>query len=103
MGPGANDSASAANHWKYGFAPLRHIESIGIALAAIFTAGMYFWSSFRHPWKPTSAEDMGFLALWPDQQQYLKSTLAFVRGDLDPLQHYYFPGFSLLGVPFTKL
>jgi hypothetical protein len=98
--PGAKADSSSVTRRKLSFALLRHIEWIGIGLVAIAVAAIYF--SFRHAWKPTSAQDKGFFE-WFDQVWYLRAALAFARGDLDPSQHYYFPGFSLLGAPFVKL
>ena len=37
---------------------------------------------------------------WFDQYQSLRSTAAFVSGNLNPAEHHYPPGYSLLGVPF---
>jgi hypothetical protein len=40
---------------------------------------------------------------WLDQAQYLKSTLAFARGDLSPSEHWYPLLYSALAVPFVPL
>src|SRR5689334_7426259 len=40
---------------------------------------------------------------WHDQGQYLRSARAFADGNLDASEHWYPPGYSLLGAPFVHL
>jgi len=45
---------------------------------------------------------MGWWGMW-DQSWYLKSAAAFAVGNLDPAQHWYPFGYSLLAAPFARL
>jgi len=41
--------------------------------------------------------------IWNDQGLYVKAARAWAAGNLDPLQHWYFPGYPLLGAAFSLL
>jgi hypothetical protein len=40
---------------------------------------------------------------WSDQGKYHQDVLAWASGNLDPSQHYYFPGYGLIAAPFVHL
>ena len=46
---------------------------------------------------PKTTEPPSLWYLWWDQSWYLKSALALSRGDFSPGEHWYFPGYPLLG------
>ncbi|CAH1658146.1 conserved membrane hypothetical protein [Hyphomicrobiales bacterium] len=72
-------------------------------LSAFATVFIYL-AAYRHsPIKPRlPVEGSGWWA-WHDQWKYLQSTLAFSQGNLEAGNHWYLPGYSLVGVPFVHL
>ena len=40
---------------------------------------------------------------WADQGRYHRDALAWAAGNLDPSQHYYFPGYALIAAPFVHI
>lgn len=69
-------------------------------LAALFTA--YVLSCLGHYAFPGNwlEHPLGWWG-WLDQGNYLKSTIAFAKGDLSASAHWFPLGYSLLGVPFA--
>jgi hypothetical protein len=59
--------------------------------------------TFRFLSHPALPHDMvsGWWGWW-DQSQYIKSAGALSRIDLSPAEHWYFPGYALLGAVFYK-
>ena len=59
--------------------------------------------TFRFLSHPDLPHDMvsGWWGWW-DQSQYIKSARALSRIDLSPAEHWYFPGYALLGAVFYK-
>lgn len=72
----------------------------GAAMAAIFAA---FYAYAIDPRRPTAAVVGNGWWSFMDQSRYLRATLAWAAGRLDPAEHWYLPGYPLLAVPFTWL
>lgn len=45
----------------------------------------------------------GIWWLWADQGEYHRDALAWAAGNLDPGQHFYFPGYALIAAPFVHI
>jgi len=45
----------------------------------------------------------GIWWLWADQGEYHRDALAWAAGNLDPSQHFYFPGYALIAAPFVHI
>ena len=56
----------------------------------------------RHPSHPHIGGDPGWWT-WFDQERYFAAATAWSQGNLDPAQHWYLPGYALLGAPFIRL
>lgn len=66
-------------------------------------ASVYCAAYLRIKYLPGNSEyPMGWWGWW-DQSWYLKSAAAFAVGNLDPAQHWYPFGYSLLAAPFVRL
>ena len=55
-----------------------------------------------HPQSPLRQPTSNWNGWW-DQSQYLKSATAFAHGKLAASEHWYLPGYALLGAPFVWL
>jgi hypothetical protein len=76
---------------------------IALVLAFIVSTGVYLWAHETHRMRPLVAlPGHGFWS-WFDQSQYLIDAQAWAAGSLDPLRHFYLPGYALLAVPFVWL
>jgi hypothetical protein len=49
------------------------------------------------------AHSHGFWWKWADQGEYHRDALAWAAGNLDPGQHFYFPGYALIAAPFVHI
>ncbi len=57
---------------------------------------VYHWH-FAVVWNPARPQWWE----WNDQGKYLRAAMAWASGDLDPSQHWYFPGYPVLGALFV--
>ncbi len=73
------------------------------ALALVATAIVFLVSHHLDPLHPTGTAVRNGFWWWTDQHRYLEAALAWARGDLDPAEHWYFPGYPLLAAPFVFL
>lgn len=74
-----------------------------VVLCSLTAASLYGWAWITHPRRPFGpAYEQGWWTGF-DQARYLRATLAWAAGDLRPSEHWYLPGYSLLGVPFVHL
>ena len=64
----------------------------------IFIFLIYSFLFLAHPALPHDTVS-GWWEWW-DQSQYIKSAKALSRIDLSPAEHWYFPGYALLGAVF---
>ena len=83
--------------------PPSRLPRLAAAVCGCAVLVLYGWYDWGDPRRPHAA---GFGQGWwsfSDQGRYLTSTLAWAAGDLRPSQHWYLPGYSLLGVPFVHL
>ncbi len=81
----------------------RHLIDIAGLLTLMAIAALQFLLAYRrHPQHPHIGGDIGWWG-WFDQERYWSATLAWSRLDLDPAQHFYLPGYSMLGAPFVGL
>ena len=79
------------------------LPGLSVALCGVAALALYGWYDWADPRRPGAADlTQGWWA-FSDQGRYLTSTLAWAAGDLRPSQHWYLPGYSLLGVPFVRL
>ena len=78
-------------------------RNILTALALIATAITFLVSHHLDPLHPTGTAVRNGFWWWTDQHRYLEAALAWARGDLDPAEHWYFPGYPLLAAPFVFL
>src|ERR1700677_3844210 len=72
-------------------------------LTGTIALGMYF---FRTPWavpRPITLTPPSGWWTWWDQGRYLDSARAWRSWNLDPSQHWSWPGYTLLGVPFVRV
>ena len=79
-------------------------ETIVLWAVGLFLAGVYTVSYLHDPKRPGNDPQLpaGWWG-WFDQSMALRSTAALVHGNLDPSQHHYPFGYSLLGAPFYLL
>ncbi len=80
----------------------RLIDAGGILIAMALAALQFLLAYRRHPHHPHIGGDLGWWG-WFDQERYWAATLAWSRLDLSPDQHFYLPGYSMLGAPFVGL
>ncbi len=73
------------------------------ALALVATAIVFLVSHHLDPLHPTGTTVRNGFWWWTDQHRYLEAALAWARGDLNPAEHWYFPGYPLLAAPFVFL
>jgi hypothetical protein len=66
----------------------------------IVTIATYTFLYFTHPSLPNDAPS-GWWG-WFDQGQYIKSVKALSQANLSPSEHWYFPGYPLLGAILYK-
>eukprot|EP01037_Dinobryon_pediforme_P012766 gene12766-12863_t len=78
----------------------RRWSLLGLASVLCIAAAIYLTTYAGHPNRPHSAEIPGWIA-WFDQSFYYKAARAWARGDLDPAQHWYMPGYALFAAPFA--
>ncbi len=73
------------------------------AVTIIFLTFIFLIYAFLFLSHPALPHDMasGWWGWW-DQSQYIKSAKALSRIDLSPAEHWYFPGYALLGAVFYK-
>lgn len=75
-----------------------------LAFASLAAAGLYGAAYLHHPRRPAGAGyDQGWWAAGWDQPRYLRAALAWASGTLDPAEHWYLPGYSLLAAPFVHV
>ena len=78
----------------------KRLELIAFATIGVLLASLYTVGYVRDPAFPGSnPEQLAGWWGWFDQSMALRSTAALVHGNLDPSQHHYPLGYSLLGVP----
>jgi len=83
--------------------PLRHrpqtLFATGLALLLLFYAACY------HTEATIIRQHFGAVLWWThtDQGYYDRDVLAWRAKNLDPSQHYYFPGYALAALPFAAL
>ena len=70
------------------------------SLASVIAALFAYAADPRRPAAPTL--DSGWWA-FSDQGRYLTAALAWAAGRLDPAEHWYLPGYPLLGAPFARV
>jgi hypothetical protein len=76
---------------------------LAVAGIAAMAAVAYIGSYLTDPRRPTApAFDRGWWQ-FSDQARYLRATLAWAAGNLNPSEHWYLPGYPLLAVPFVHL
>ena len=75
--------------------------AVWAALAA--TAGAYVWAHAVYGSGPRSSVPIHEWWHWTDQRRYLRAAFAWASGDLDPAQHWYLPGYPLLGAALLWL
>ena len=77
------------------------IEILIILVAAVILIVRYTVVYLADPARPGNnlTYPKGWFG-WFDQSMMLRSTVALAQGSLDPLQHHYALGYSLLGLPF---
>lgn len=68
----------------------------------LIAADRYLWGRISFD-RPTAAAHESSWWSWWDQGKYLDSARAWAAGNLDTSQHWYLPGYPLLGAPFTRL
>lgn len=78
------------------------IDRTGLLLLCFLVSAVYVQAYRLHPAHPHIGGDGGWWN-WFDQGWYLKSAKGWAFGDLDPSQHFYLPGYALLGAPFVPL
>eukprot|EP01035_Chromulina_nebulosa_P034043 gene34043-45631_t len=66
-------------------------------------AVIYLLAHRLSPLRPLTAEATAGWWSWSDQFRYLRAATAWAGGDLDPAQHWYWPGYPLLAAPFVGL
>jgi len=75
-----------------------------ICVAATFVAtALFLWAYIRQLGRPSSVDPTSGWWAWWDQGHYLRSALAWARGDLDPESHWYPVGYPLLGALSLRL
>ena len=70
---------------------------------SIALSGEYVLLHINHATRPVAAVPASGWWLWTDQGRYLSAARAWAAGVLDPAQHWYTPGYPLLGAPFVRL
>ena len=87
-----------------GSALARHVDSIIMTVALLLATDRYFRFPMRSTGgRPaTASHDAGWWSWW-DQGKYLDAARAWASGSLDPSQHWYLPGYSLLAAPFVRI
>lgn len=75
------------------------IDWAGMLLLCLIAASVYLQAYRLHPANPHGAD--GGWWTWFDQGWYFKAAKAWAAGNLDPRQHFYLPGYSLLGAAFV--
>ena len=81
----------------------RLLHRLHTALPFLAATLAYLISYARDPRRPAAADLAQGWWTFSDQGRYLRSTLAWAVGNLDPAQHWYLPGYPLLAVPFVHL
>lgn len=73
------------------------------AWAAAGLALLYTAATLGHPSLPGNnpANPLGWWGWW-DQSLYLRALRGFAAGNLEPAEHWYPPGYALLGAPFSR-
>ena len=79
---------------------LRVADRIVPPLSLVVLAAVFVWTRARDPLLPTTSPTRGW-ETWYDQHKYLEATQAWLAGDLQPLHHWYMPGYPLLGAVFS--
>lgn len=79
------------------------LNSRNYAVTITFLTFLFIIYAFLFLSHPALPHDMvsGWWGWW-DQSQYIKSAKALSRIDLSPAEHWYFPGYALLGAVFYK-
>lgn len=81
----------------------RIANRLAIAASAAVAAVFYAITYLNHPRRPLApTPDQGWWVGF-DQIRYLRAAQAWAAGNLDPAQHWYLPGYPLLGAPFVSL
>ena len=81
-----------------------HVISKTLTIVAfVVTAIAFLVAHHFDPMHPTGTAVRSGFWWWTDQHRYLQAALAWSRGDLDPAEHWYFPGYPLLAAPFVFL
>ena len=73
--------------------------TLAITLAGYFAIVAAFFRAYLHD----PAHLHGIWWLWADQGEYHRDALAWAAGNLDPSQHFYFPGYALIAAPFVHI
>lgn len=74
-----------------------------LVAAALAAVGLAYISAHAHHFAVTANPAFPGWWTWTDQGRYLRAARAWSAWDLDPAQHWYFPGYPLLGAAFVAL
>lgn len=81
-----------------------HLHEVAVMWAAAAAlAALYVRRHERHPLRPAMPSPTDGWWSWTDQNRYLAAAQAWADGVLDPAQHWYLPGYSLMAAPFAHL
>jgi hypothetical protein len=80
----------------------RHLDRAGTLILAAMAAAQYALAYRAHSAHPHIGGGIGWWA-WFDQERYYASAVAWSQANLDPTQHWYLPGYSLMAAPFIRL
>ena len=74
-------------------------------VAPLITLGGYIaiGAAYRRAYLRDPAHLHGIWWLWADQGEYHRDALAWAAWNLDPSQHFYFPGYALIAAPFVHI
>jgi hypothetical protein len=81
----------------------RTLNPAALVLGELATLILFLHAHHAYPQRPTAPVLRTGWWWWSDQGRYLKSALAWGRLDLAPGQHWYFPGYPMLGAVFARL
>lgn len=84
------------------FQSTRCINRVVVWAMLVSMAGEYILRYRQHAYHPQALGETGWW-LWNDQALYIRATRAWAAGMLDPAQHWYLPGYPLLGAAFNWL
>ena len=82
---------------------LGSVNGVLVLASLIVAACRYVWPGRGAIGRPLNGTHDSSWWAWWDQGKYLDAARAWAEGNLDPAQHWYLPGYPLLGAPFVRL